>query len=434
MFELLTLPAIFSHPICMGASLVGGYFFELSEFSGEHLWVLSSVFTGLDGPGFFMLSLNKCIFLGIIFSGSSESRAYSIIVFILSLIVGGCFQVHSVVGFYVFFETSLLPMMVLILGWGYQPERLGASKYLLAYTVFFSFPFLIYILTGSVFGGGLSFSDWRGNASGVWGGLLAWFLLSGFAVKIPVFGLHLWLPKAHVEASSGGSMVLAGVLLKLGGIGFWRVMPEVEGLGVSVDLLSSLAIWGGLSVSIICVVQCDLKLLIAYSSVSHMSLVVWGLLSLSLLGSQGGVLMMAAHGFSSSGLFYQAGLIYSKSGSRSLLLNQGLLSVIPGLIFYWFFLNCLSMGTPPSSNFLSEIEILTSSSVLSGSAWGAVLAMAFFSVVYSMVAYTMTSQGRSSSQGRMESGGSSCSLVLGFHILCSVLLIGLFSGVKLNLG
>nr|ABK79914.1 NADH dehydrogenase subunit 4 [Tigriopus californicus] len=429
MFELLTLPIIFSYPVCMGVSLVGGYFFELVEFGGEHLWLLTSVFSGLDSVGFLYLSLNKCIFLAIILSGSSEGRGFSITVFILSLIVGGCFQVHSVVGFYVFFETSLLPMMILILGWGYQPERLSASKYLLAYTVFFSFPFLIYVLAGGIFGSGVSFFDWRSVDKGIWESLLGWILLSGFAVKIPVFGLHLWLPKAHVEASSGGSMVLAGVLLKLGGVGLWRVMPVVEGLGVSVDFLSSLAIWGGLVISVVCMVQCDLKLLIAYSSVSHMSLVVWGLLSFSLLGSQGGVLMMAAHGFSSSGLFYQAGLIYSKSGSRSLLLNQGLLSVIPGLISYWFLLNCLSMGTPPSSNFVSEIEILMSSSVLSGWAWSAVLIMAFFSVGYSMVAYTMTSQGRASSQGRVGSSDSASSLVSVFHILCSILLVGLFSGV-----
>nr|YP_001023781.1 NADH dehydrogenase subunit 4 [Tigriopus californicus]ABI33096.1 NADH dehydrogenase subunit 4 [Tigriopus californicus] len=429
MFELLTLPVILVHPVCMSVSLLGGYFFELTEFGGVDLWVLSSGFTGLDGVGFFMLSLNKCIFLAIMLSGSKESRGYGMTIFLLSLIVGGCFQIHSIVGFYVFFETSLLPMMVLILGWGYQPERLSASKYLLSYTVFFSFPFLIFILAGGFFGGGLSFCEWRVSGPGSWGGLMAWILLSGFAVKIPVFGIHLWSPKAHVEASSGGSMVLVGVLLKLGGVGLWRVMPAAEGLGLGGELLSSLAIWGGLVISIVCVVQSDLKLLIAYSSVSHMSLVVWGLMSFSFLGSQGGVLMMAAHGFSSSGLFYQAGLIYSKTGSRSLLLNQGLLSVVPGLTLYWFFLNCLSMGTPPSSNFVSEIEILSSSSVLSEWAWGAILAMSFFSVTYSMVAYTMTSQGRSGSQCRLGESDGSSSLVLVFHILCSLLLVGLFSGV-----
>lgn len=157
-------------------------------------------------------------------------------------------------------------------------------------------------------------------------------LMLAFMVKMPMFLTHLWLPKAHVEAPVAGSMVLAGVLLKMGGYGLMRflpfVVPAAQRLNFSWVVLSLV---GGVTIRGLCLRQTDMKSLVAYSSVAHMGLVLSGLLTITCWGVRGALTMMLAHGLCSSGLFALVNVVYERSGSRSLFINRGLLNLMPNM-------------------------------------------------------------------------------------------------------
>nr|YP_005087644.1 NADH dehydrogenase subunit 4 [Solen grandis]ADV42028.1 NADH dehydrogenase subunit 4 [Solen grandis] len=271
------------------------------------------------------------------------------------------FYCSSLFSFYILLESSLFPTLLLIICWGYQPERLQAGMLIVLYTVGSSMPFLfgvvwMYLVSGSDSFGMVGCSELVG---GVFGGLCWLLFLVGFLVKLPMFFLHSWLPKAHVEAPVSGSMILAGILLKFGGFGFWRFLPIVS--AVSFGVLEGLVVFGfigGLVSSIICFLQSDMKALIAYSSVSHMSLVIVGMMSLYGLGWASSVCMMFAHGVCSPCMFALANYSYSYFGSRSMMLCKGLLMVSPSISFMWFIFCALNLGCPPSLNFFSEVMLV----------------------------------------------------------------------------
>nr|ADP01817.1 NADH dehydrogenase subunit 4 [Solenopsis invicta] len=262
--------------------------------------------------------------------------------------------------FYLMFEISLIPTFFLIIFWGSNMERLSASYYLMMYMLLISFPLLIYIMKIYSLGLSLKFSlmsmvmymyDYS------FGGFLMIYM--AFYIKMPMYAVHIWLPKAHVEAPVYGSMILAGILLKMGSYGLIRLLEVFTYMSMKFNyLILSLSIIGSVMVSMLCLIQVDMKSLVAYSSVVHMNMMLCALMTMHKLGVLGSYIMMISHGLCSSGLFYMVNLFYERSGSRLLVFNKGAMSKLSSVMLWWFLLCVANFSFPFSLNFFSELMIL----------------------------------------------------------------------------
>nr|YP_010716194.1 NADH dehydrogenase subunit 4 [Parnassius honrathi]WDE75943.1 NADH dehydrogenase subunit 4 [Parnassius honrathi] len=347
--------------------------------------------------GLILLSIWICMLMIMASESLYKSKFYinffllNIIILLIMLYL--TFSVLNLFMFYLFFEGSLIPTLLLIIGWGYQPERIQAGMYLLFYTLFVSLPMLMGIFFIFDYLNYLTIYFMKFFSMNLY--LLYLSMILAFLVKMPMYFVHLWLPKAHVEAPVSGSMILAGIMLKLGGYGLLRILILFQNINMKMNFIwIIISLLGGLYISLNCFCQVDMKSLIAYSSVAHMSLVIGGIMTMNYWGYLGSYIMMIGHGLCSSGMFCLANINYERLHSRSLFLNKGMMNFMPSMSLWWFLLMSSNMAAPPSMNLMGEISLINSLVSWSWLSMIMLILMSFFSAGYSLYLYSYTQHGK----------------------------------------
>nr|AQN67798.1 NADH dehydrogenase subunit 4 [Pinctada albina] len=385
-----------------------GFLLALSSKSWELEFSHEFLGSTWDGVGSSLLSFHYWLMLVVVISGWRYSLSscglgqhFILCLWGLTVCVQMALSANSFFYLFVFFEASLFPVGVMILLWGNQPERTKAFEFMLVYALCSGVPFFVGVTYVSNISLGWFYGVKEVMAWSSW--VLMGMMLGGMA-KLPIYGFHVWLPKAHVEASLEGSLILAGILLKLGGLQIYRLLTELSASFSSpLSYILLLCLWGGVYANLVCFRQADVKSVIAYSSVGHMSVVLSGLLFNDFLSAGVALSMMVGHGFISCGMFTLAAYGSKLSGSRSFYVLKGMASVYPVLSVFWFVGCIFNMGLPPSLGFAAEVGALGQLWARGFSGLVACLVGVFLSAAYNFFVFSETQHGSSFSGSKFLS-------------------------------
>lgn len=374
-FSLLKLIALNFSCLTFVLSLLVWVFFNKSigtfQFVNKFFWIpiLNLNFPiGIDGISLFFLLLTTLLIpLCLLTSWDSikiDLKKYLISFLIMEFFLIGVFCVLDLLLFYIFFESVLIPMFLIIGIWGSRERKIRAAYFFFLYTLLGSVLMLLSILYIYY---NVGTTDYEVLLTFSFSSLeqkIMWFaFFASFATKVPMVPVHLWLPEAHVEAPTAGSVILAGVLLKLGTYGFIRFSFPIfpEACFYFAPFVYSMSVIGIVYTSFTAIRQSDFKRIIAYTSVAHMNLVMVGLFSFNVIGLEGSILQSLSHGFVASALFLIIGVVYDRHHTRMVKYYGGLVHTMPLYISLFLFFTMANIGLPGTGSFVGEFLILTGS-------------------------------------------------------------------------